>query len=452
VSEEARDEVRHQRRATSPAKDLKVTSSLMHGGGSFTGGDDPEDSEGQFEEAGSDSRGWVPPEDRLWRHPSEISRHGLPRSTFPLFDVASDRWQRHRIRRSSLAVGAAGVAAMAAAVAVALIVVDATGTGPIRGANPETSPNAVTIATSSATSTLSVPQNVRQLMASLRPSLVGIEQSGGSARHVTGVVLPGGALVVTAASAMAGMSRVDVVTADGKRHRGHLVGSDSHSGVAVVSTDGGLVPAQFADEPVGAGDFALVACLCSTAASGEGSRSDSAADAAMSTVTQAGLGVAPQGEPVLVDTIEAEMPLANAPWGGVLVDSHGRVMGVLDGVATGDANDTVGVFVPAPLALGVAQELAASHRLDHGWLGVECADAGSNGATVTRVMSGSPAAGAGLKPGDVVTSVGAHPVGSLAELQERLYTVLPGQAVQLTVKRSDGNVDMSATLAESPGS
>jgi S1-C subfamily serine protease len=447
--ERARDEALHERRATSQMKGSKVTSGLMDGGGSFTGGDVPDDPEGRSEEAGFESRGWLPPEDRLWRHPSEIARHGLPRSTFPLFDAGSERWQRHRIRRSSLAAGAAGVAAVAAAVAVALVVVDATGTGAGRGAIPAISPNAVTIATSSIANP---SHNVMQLVAALRPSLVEIEPTKGSAAHMTGVVLPGGALVVTAASAVAGVSDVDVITADGKRHRGHLVGSDSHSGVAVVSTDGGLTAAPFADEPVGPGDFALVACLCPTSGSSEERRADTAADAALSTVTQVGLGVAPQGGPVLVDAIEAEMPIGRAPWGGVLVDSHGRVIGVLDGVTTGDGADTLGVFVPAPLAQGVAEELAKSRHVNHGWLGVECSDMGPSGATVTRVMPGSPAASAGLRPGDVVVAVGSHPVGSLAELQERLYTVPPGDPVQLSVARGAGNVVMSVTLADSPGS
>ena len=65
------------------------------------------------------------------------------------------------------------------------------------------------------------------------------------------------------------------------------------------------------------------------------------------------------------------MPLGPTSWGGVLLDSHGRVIGILDGQMN-LGNDTIGLFVPAPLAEGVALELAQTHRVDHGWLGVEC--------------------------------------------------------------------------------
>ena len=84
---------------------------------------------------------------------------------------------------------------------------------------------------------------------------------------MTGVVLPGGELVVTAASAVAGISQLDVVTASGKRMRGQVVGSDAHSGVAVISTTGGLAPATFADEDVKPSDIDIVACLCAQAPS-----------------------------------------------------------------------------------------------------------------------------------------------------------------------------------------
>ena len=45
------------------------------------------------------------------------------------------------------------------------------------------------------------------------------------------------------------------------------------------------------------------------------------------------------------------MPLGPTSWGGVLLDSHGRVLGILDGEMS-LGNETIGLFVPAPLAEG----------------------------------------------------------------------------------------------------
>ena len=121
-------------------------------------------------------------------------------------------------------------------------------------------------------------------------------------------------------------------------------------------------------------------------------------------------------------------------------------------------NDTIGLFVPAPLAEGVALELAKTHQVDHGWLGVRCTDLGASGvgqpnqgAEVTTIMPGSPALKAGLEPGDVVVGVDTHRVDSVADLQERLYTVAPGTSVQLQVERGTGENVVTVTLADSPG-
>lgn len=270
---------------------------------------------------------------------------------------------------------------------------------------------------------------------------------------MTGVVLPGGALVVTAASAVAGASQLDVITSTGKRMRGQVVGSDARSGVAVISTAGGLEPATFADEDVEPSDIDIMACLCAGTAA---SSSSGTATAAVGMVQGVGTGVQLDSGIDLVNAIEAEMPLGPTSWGGVLLDSHGRVLGILDGQMN-LGNDTVGLFVPAPLAEGVALELAQTHHVDHGWLGVDCsqpvnpgADATESGAEVTSILPGSPALTAGLEPGDVVVGVGTHVVDSVADLQERLYTVAPGAAVQLHVQRGGKEIVLTVRLADSP--
>lgn len=293
-----------------------------------------------------------------------------------------------------------------------------------------------------------VGRDVMQLIAAVRPSLVGLEPLGADGpTSMTGVVLPGGELVVTAASAVAGASQLDVITATGKRIRGQVVGSDAHSGVAVISTAGGLAPATFADEDVKPSDIDIVACLCAQAPSS--ALSDGPAAAAVGMVQEVGTSVDVDGGTDLVNAIEAEMPLGPTSWGGVLLDSHGRILGILDGqMSAGD--DTIGLFVPSPLAEGVALELAKDHHVEHGWLGVDCADTSSPGAQLTAILPGSPAAKVGLEAGDVVLAVDAHAVDSAADLQERLYTVSPGAPVQLEVARHGGTRLFTVRLAGSP--
>ncbi|MGD0378440.1 MAG: PDZ domain-containing protein [Acidimicrobiales bacterium] len=416
--------------------------------GGLTGGDIPEDPDGSGDEAGIPQRGWLSPEDRLWRHPSEISASGPPRPLGPGLEPGTAGANRRRAYRSSLAAGVVGIAAVATTLAVVLSLVDSQGTTAAPKLGTQGGVDAVAASTTSLTSMPMVGHDVMRLVASVRPSLVGLEPVGANGPiNMTGVVLPGGALVVTAASAVAGASELDVITATGKRLRGQVVGSDADSGVAVIETGGGLTPATFADEDVQPSDLDIVACLCaeqtSTAAS-----SDEPAAAAVGMVEEVGTEVSVEGGVNLVNAIEAEMPLGPTSWGGVLLDNHGRVLGILDGQMSA-GNDTIGLFVPAPLAEGVALELAKNHQVDHGWLGVSCTDR-DGGAEVTSIFPGSPALKAGLTTGDVVVGVDTHPVDSVADLKERLYTVSPGTTVQLEVDRGAGHSVVSVKLADTP--
>jgi putative serine protease PepD len=288
---------------------------------------------------------------------------------------------------------------------------------------------------------------VDRMVAALRPSLIAIGPADGEgSMHMTGIVLPGGDLAVTAASAVGRAKRVEIVTSTGARRQVRVLGSDPHSGIAVVSTGGGLVPAPFAEGDVVPGELAIAACLCGSAVA------DAAddPDVAVGEIREVGTGVTLSSGTGLVDAIEADMPLGPAPLGGVLLDGQGQVVGVLDARETTTTGHT-GVFVPASLAVAVGHELATTHKVEHGWLGIKCTDApNEGGARITAIMAGSPAASAGLHQGDIVEAVDAHPIDSLADLQATLYTSPPGTAVSVMLERSGQGMMTTMTLAGSP--
>jgi len=396
-------------------------------------------------------RGWLPPEDRLWRHPSEVARQGLPPSFAPLPGADGSRG---RSRRSSLTVGVVATAAVAAAVAVSLTMVDGTGWGSraeVLSATSTSFDNVSLASQATASTSIVAGADVMRLISAMRPSLVSITpmRATPSSTPITGVVLPGGELALTAAAAVGGAATMEVRSADGQRHVGDVVGVDPHAGVAVITTGGGLTPATFADEVVTPGDLAVAACLCSRSLASTGPARASTTWA-VGMIRQVGTTVTLGGGGQLVDAIEAEAPLGPASPGGVLLDGRGQVIGIMDGHVS-DGAERVGVFVPAALARAVAMQLATDHKVDHGWLGIVCAQQDPDGALVEQILPGSPAVRAGLHPGDKVVAVGTHPVGSLADLQARLYTMPPGAPVQLTVVDGTTSAVVTVTLADSPG-
>ena len=409
----------------------------MAGSGSFDFGDGPDGPEEDAGEGGG--RPWLPPEDRLWRHPSEVAAHGRPHGG--AFGPVLDRRRRPGRRFAAGAVGAVAVAALAATVVIAMT--DSHGVGTASQGVP--SAHEVSVLTDP-TTTVAAPL-VAKMMGSLRPSLVAIRTTGPD--HVapmTGIVLPGGDLAVTAASAVGAARWVQLVTSSGQHRRVRVLGSDPHAGIAVVSTGGGLPAASFSSGELAPGDLAIAACLCgdTVAAAAEDP------DAAVAEVRKVGTASTVKGGVGLVDTVVADMPLGPAPLGAVLLDAQDQVVGVLD-ARVGSKASGRGVFVPGSLALAVGHELATAHTVVHGWLGIRCTDTPhQGGARITAIMAGSPAASAGLREGDIVEAVDSHPVGTLAELQASLYTSPPGTAVNVVLVRAGRDLTATLTLAGSP--
>ena len=78
------------------------------------------------------------------------------------------------------------------------------------------------------------------------------------------------------------------------------------------------------------------------------------------------------------------------------------------------------------------------------------ADSAAPGALVQSVSSGGPAAGAGLRSGDVVTSIGSTAIRGTNDLVAAIATHKPGDRVELTVRRGAQTVKLTAKLGTQP--
>jgi S1-C subfamily serine protease len=393
-------------------------------------------------------RGWIPPDDRLWRHPSEMGARA-PAARSGAAPTGPARRPSSQERRALLS---AGVAASAAVVAlIATVTLTNSTHAPVAGrVVPATDTSLVSpvdsaTASRSPSTTVALQAGMQQLVDRLSPSLVQLVSVVGRQAVGTAVVIGNGTLLLTSASIVTAGAGLVAVTTSGHRMSTRVVGWDDRSGIAVLALRQPgvqLVPASFADEAVQPGQTTIATCLCIGPITGK----VLTPQVAVSTVRVTGNSVdIDQGAP-LVDAIEADAPLSPHPAGGVLLDAEGRVIGILDGVIS-DGDGDVGVFVPAPLAVGVAQELAGAGQISHGWLGLSATDVlGGCGAQVVAVMPDMPAAMAGVDVGDVVDGVNGHEVCSLAELQARLYVAPPGHEVQLQLETSAGPRTLSMAL------
>jgi serine protease DegQ len=144
-------------------------------------------------------------------------------------------------------------------------------------------------------------------------------------------------------------------------------------------------------------------------------------------------GSAAQGIRSLVDLIQTDAPISPGNSGGALVNGRGEVVGEL--LRTGRATHAYLGIVPDQ----VSPQVAAQLGLDR-----------AAGVLVRDVGDGTPAAGAGLRPGDVLTRLDDQRLDTVEDFLGELRQHRPGDRVDLTVVRDGREQQVTTTLADNP--
>ncbi len=259
------------------------------------------------------------------------------------------------------------------------------------------------------------------------PAVVRMEVTGGGANTTaSGIVLDTRGNLVTSARAFSGDAlagpggpRIAVTLADGRRLAAELVGTDPASDVAIVKVlepPADLSAARFGDsDDAEIGEWVL--------AVGNPLGLDETFTAGIVS-----------GRPELEGSAGGGFLLTDAKVnpgdaGGPLVDLEGQVVGLTTLIGAGPGGG-YGYAIPINRVRRVAEEIIKDGQANHPYIGVALKNLGelpvsdrtrlgrlpSGGALVSRVGQGTPAARAGLRPGDVITAVGEREAPAAAEV------------------------------------
>ena len=355
------------------------------------------------------------PDDRLWRHPSELG----PKR--PEGAGGHDR-QPGRPWGVVAVAGTAG-AVLAGAGVLAFGLAERTAD------RPAVERVALDTVSSSPRAPDQATHGIRQHVA---PAVVSVEGGG------SGIIVRDDGIVLTSASVVDGGGPLSVRLPDGSSTDAEVVGSDAATGISVLDLDGhGYQTGPLASEA------GLV--------QGQTSFTVSVGAAGGATTVAALVGATRRYQTPSGTTLDAVVETTgDAPAhavGGPLVNASGVVVGVVTGVDDGNAS----YVVPVEVARKVAEDLVAVGKVERCWLGIEGSDAGDpevagGGVLIASVAPDSPAEQGGLRVGDVLVEIDGHLIGHVPDLMITLRSRSPGDEIAATVVRDDNPTTLTVTL------
>jgi putative serine protease PepD len=296
------------------------------------------------------------------------------------------------------------------------------------------------------------------------PSVVTISASGGG-HSGTGsgeVIRPDGYILTNnhVISVAAHGGTVEVLFSDGQAAPATITGRDPQTDLAVIKVQVSrqlsvIALGSSASVKVGEAVVAVGAPLglSGTVTSGIVSALDRTVEVPAENDTSA----------LLVSAIQTDAAINPGNSGGALVNCASQLIGVPSAGATvpglGGGSIGLGFAIPVDLAKTVADEIIATGTVTHSYFGLAtvsippaaAAQAGlPEGLYVQAVVSGGPAAQAGLRRGDVITSIDGEPATSNVQLQELTLTKKPGDTVTLGYSRDGTSATATVTLGTQP--
>ena len=272
-----------------------------------------------------------------------------------------------------------------------------------------------------------------------------IEQSLGS-----GVIIDAAkGYVLTNNHVVEGADDISVTLHDNRTLPGRLVGTDPQTDVAVLQIPAeNLVALPLADSSqLHVGDYVV-------AVGNPFGLGQTVTHGIVSALQRSGLrGVGFQ------NYIQTDAPINPGNSGGALVNLRGELVGINSAIYTpSGGNVGIGFAIPANLAADAMRQLIASGHVQHGSLGLQAQALTpeiarmlqttlQQGAVVTEVETNSPAAEAGIQPGDVITAVDGKTVNTNDDLYNIEGISKIGSTLEVKLVREGKTLTVRARLA-----
>ena len=274
----------------------------------------------------------------------------------------------------------------------------------------------------------------------------------------TGFVVRKDGVIVTNAHVVAGANKISVMLRDGTVYPAKILGQDETNDLAVIKIDAKNLP----EVKLGNSNTLLVGEWAIAIGNPYGfyfGNSEPSVSVGVISATQRNLVAPNEGEASYFDMIQTDAAINPGNSGGPLVDADGEVIGVNSSIFSPSGGSVgLGFAIPINRAARVVDDLLSHGSIRSPWIGVRLQQSQSNnprdliseGAVIASVAAGSPAATAGLEPGDVILREGSRTVHNPFDWNAALLDLRVGSPAHLHVKRGSREFDVNVNVADLP--
>ena len=290
-----------------------------------------------------------------------------------------------------------------------------------------------------------------------RDRIPGMPESGeGAQREFQGVgsgfVISADGYVVTNNHVVERANEIEVVMQDGERHQARIVGLDPKTDLALlkVETDESLPFVALGDsDSARVGEWVVAV----------GNPFGLGGTVTVGIVSALGRDI---NSGPYDDYLQIDAPINRGNSGGPLFNNRGQVIGVNSAIYSPTGGSVgIGFAIPSNMVRDIVAELETHGKVTRGWLGVriqpltdEIAESlglsETHGALVAGVEPGSPAASAGVKPGDVIIGMNGERLEEYKDLPKLVAETSAGSESILQVQRQGETLDLVVEIGNMP--
>jgi Do/DeqQ family serine protease len=267
----------------------------------------------------------------------------------------------------------------------------------------------------------------------------------------SGVIVSDKGYILTNQHVVDAADEIEVALSDGRKLRARTVGSDPETDLAVLQVTAPTLPSiTFGDaDNLRLGDVVLAI----------GNPFGVGQTVTMGIVS--GLGRTP-GINTFENFIQTDAAINPGNSGGALVDASGNLVGINTAIySQSGGSQGIGFSIPASTARRVLESIVETGTVKRGWIGVEAQEitaelaesfklTSTSGALIAGVLRGGPAEKAGVKPGDILTTVAGKSVRNPASMLDLVAGLTPGKPSTLKLRRDSREIQVEVEVGTRP--